>query len=36
VWIGGNTVIFPGVIIGNNVTIGAGSRLILHCVPAEQ
>lgn len=25
VWIGGNTVIFPGVIIGNNVTIGAGS-----------
>lgn len=25
VWIGGNSVIFPGVIIGNNVTIGAGS-----------
>lgn len=25
VWIGGNCVIFPGVIIGNNVTIGAGS-----------
>lgn len=25
VWIGGNTVIFPGVTIGNNVTIGAGS-----------
>ena len=24
-WIGGNTVIFPGVTIGNNVTIGAGS-----------
>jgi maltose O-acetyltransferase len=25
VWIGGNTVIFPGVTVGNNVTIGAGS-----------
>lgn len=25
VWIGGNVVIFPGVKIGNNVTIGAGS-----------
>ena len=25
VWIGGNAVIFPGVKIGNNVTIGAGS-----------
>ena len=25
VWIGGNTVIFPGVTIGNNTTIGAGS-----------
>ncbi len=25
VWIGGNTVIFPGVTIGHNVTIGAGS-----------
>ena len=25
VWIGGNTVIMPGVTIGNNVTIGAGS-----------
>lgn len=25
VWMGGNTVIFPGVVIGNNVTIGAGS-----------
>lgn len=25
VWIGGNTVIFPGVIVGDNVTIGAGS-----------
>lgn len=24
-WIGGNTVIFPGVTIGHNVTIGAGS-----------
>lgn len=24
-WIGGNCVIFPGVTIGNNVTIGAGS-----------
>jgi len=25
VWIGGNTVILPGVTIGDNVTIGAGS-----------
>ena len=25
VWIGGNTVILPGVTIGNNVVIGAGS-----------
>jgi len=25
VWIGGNTIILPGVTIGNNVTIGAGS-----------
>jgi maltose O-acetyltransferase len=25
VWIGGNSIIFPGVSIGNNVTIGAGS-----------
>ena len=25
VWIGGNSIICPGVIIGNNVTIGAGS-----------
>ena len=25
VWIGGNCIIFPGVKIGNNVTIGAGS-----------
>lgn len=25
VWVGGNTVIMPGVTIGNNVTIGAGS-----------
>ncbi|MFX0556699.1 sugar O-acetyltransferase [Maribacter sp. CXY002] len=25
VWIGGNSVIFPGVTIGHNVTIGAGS-----------
>lgn len=25
VWIGGNSIIFPGVIIGNNVVIGAGS-----------
>lgn len=25
VWIGGNSVIFPGVTIGSNVTIGAGS-----------
>ena len=24
-WIGGNTVILPGVTIGNNVVIGAGS-----------
>ena len=25
VWIGGNTVILPGVIVGSNVVIGAGS-----------
>ncbi|MEM7657397.1 MAG: sugar O-acetyltransferase [Bacteroidota bacterium] len=25
VWVGGNTVIFPGVTIGDNVTIGSGS-----------
>ena len=25
VWIGGNTVVLPGITIGNNVTIGAGS-----------
>jgi len=25
VWIGGNSIIFPGVTIGNNVSIGAGS-----------
>ena len=25
VWIGGNTVIFPGINVGDNVTIGAGS-----------
>ncbi|MBT8223466.1 MAG: sugar O-acetyltransferase, partial [Eudoraea sp.] len=24
-WIGGNSLIFPGVSIGDNVTIGAGS-----------
>jgi maltose O-acetyltransferase len=24
-WIGGNTVVLPGITIGNNVTIGAGS-----------
>ncbi|MCX2718117.1 sugar O-acetyltransferase [Lentiprolixibacter aurantiacus] len=32
VWIGGNTVIFPGVEIGNNVTIGAGS-LVTKSLP---
>jgi len=25
VWIGGNTVVLPGITIGDNVTIGAGS-----------
>ncbi|MEM1337376.1 MAG: sugar O-acetyltransferase [Bacteroidota bacterium] len=25
VWIGGNAILFPGVTVGNNVTIGAGS-----------
>jgi NDP-sugar pyrophosphorylase family protein len=25
VWIGGNTIVLPGITIGNNVTIGAGS-----------
>jgi maltose O-acetyltransferase len=24
-WIGGNTIVLPGITIGNNVTIGAGS-----------
>lgn len=34
VWIGGNTVIFPGVIIGNNVTLGAGS-VVTNNIPND-
>lgn len=33
VWIGGNTVICPGVTIGDNVVIGAGS-VVTHDVPS--
>ena len=29
VWIGGNTVILPGVTVGSNVVIGAGSVVLL-------
>ena len=32
VWIGGNTVVLPGITIGNNVTIGAGS-LVTKDIP---
>ena len=32
VWIGGNSIIFPGVVIGDNVTIGAGS-VVTHNIP---
>ncbi|HMQ49068.1 MAG TPA: sugar O-acetyltransferase [Saprospiraceae bacterium] len=32
VWIGGNTIIFPGVSIGNKVTIGAGS-VVTNSIP---
>lgn len=34
VWIGGNSVIFPGVTKGNNVTIGAGS-VVTKDLPVE-
>ncbi len=34
VWIGGNSVIFPGVVIGNNVTIGAGS-IVTKSIPDD-
>lgn len=33
VWIGGGTVILPGVTIGDNVTIGAGS-VVTHSIPS--
>lgn len=33
-WIGGNTVILPGITIGDNVTIGAGS-VVTKDVPAD-
>jgi maltose O-acetyltransferase len=33
-WIGGNTVILPGVTIGNNVTIGAGS-VVTQAIPSD-
>ena len=32
VWIGGNTVITPGVTIGSNVVIGSGS-VVTHDIP---
>ena len=32
VWIGGSVTILPGVTIGNNVTIGAGS-VVTRCIP---
>ena len=34
VWIGGNVTILPGVIIGDNSTIGAGS-VVTHDIPAD-
>lgn len=34
VWIGGRTVILPGVSIGDNVTIGAGS-VVTHDIPSD-
>lgn len=34
VWIGGGTIIFPGVSIGNNTTIGAGS-IVTKDIPAN-
>ena len=34
VWIGGGTVILPGVTIGDNVVIGAGS-VVTHSIPAD-
>jgi maltose O-acetyltransferase len=33
VWIGGSVVILPGVTIGDNVTIGAGS-VVVHDIPS--
>ena len=32
VWIGGSSIIMPGVTIGNNVTVGAGS-VVTHSIP---
>lgn len=34
VWIGGNSIIFPGVVIGDNVTIGAGS-VVTKNIPSD-
>jgi maltose O-acetyltransferase len=34
VWIGGNVTILPGVTIGDNCTIGAGS-VVTHDIPAN-
>lgn len=34
VWIGGNVVILPGVTIGDNCTIGAGS-VVVHDIPSD-
>jgi maltose O-acetyltransferase len=33
-WIGGNSVVLPGVTIGNNVTIGAGS-VVTKDIPSD-
>ena len=34
VWIGGNVTVLPGVTIGNNVIIGAGS-VVTHDIPSN-
>ena len=33
-WIGGNVVVVPGVTIGDNTTIGAGS-VVTHDIPSS-
>ena len=34
VWIGGGAIILPGITIGENSVIGAGS-VVTHCIPAN-